>query len=108
MVNSRVFQVDAAVSDEANIRKLVAGHLDAFVLDEKTGVKAFEQMGLDNQMQYDPSQPISRQEVYYAFQNTAAGRLLAERFTSALVQLKREGRYQKITRGVTFVNGCSR
>ena len=59
-------------------------------------------------MQYDPKHPVSRQEVYYAFQNTPEGRQLAEKFSNALAQLKREGRFQSITRGITFARGCAR
>jgi polar amino acid transport system substrate-binding protein len=106
VTDSKAYSVEAAPSDEANIRKLMAGHLDAFVLDEKTGVKAFEALGLAAQMQYDPTLPVSRQDVYYAFQDTAAGKSLAAEFSQALAQMKADGRYQSITRGITMAGGC--
>jgi ABC-type amino acid transport substrate-binding protein len=93
-------------TDYANLRKLIAGRLDAFILDEKTGIRALEANGLTQQVQYDAKRPVFRQEVYYAFQNNAEGKALAERFSVALERLKRDGRYQKITRGITFANGC--
>lgn len=105
---STQFVVEAANSDESNLKKLVAGHIDAFILDEKTGIHALEQYGLSSKVQYDPKHPVSRQEVYYAFQNTPEGRQLAEKFSNALAVLKREGRFQSITRGITFARGCAR
>lgn len=101
------FVIDEALSDEANIRKLMAGRIDAFVLDEKTGLKAFEALELTAQMQYDPSKPVSRQEVYVAFRDTPGGRVLAKQFSDGLRKLKSSGRYQAITKGITFAAGCS-
>lgn len=98
--------IEAATSDETNIRKLIAGHLDAFVLDEKTGVQAFQDLGLSAEMQYAPKQPVSRQDVYYAFQNTPDGRALATKFSQALASMKASGRYREITRGITIGRGC--
>jgi len=103
---SSLYTVEPANTDDANLRKLIAGRLDAFILDEKTGIRALQKDGLTQQVQYDPKHPVSRQEVYYAFQNNAEGKALAEQFSTALEKLKRDGRYQKITRGITFANGC--
>ena len=106
VTENKAMNIEIAASDETNIRKLIAGHLDAFVLDEKTGVKAFEILGLTGQMQYAPKEPVSRQDVYYAFQNTPDGQALAARFSQALSQMKASGRYREITRGVTIGRGC--
>jgi len=106
VTDNKEMVIETATSDETNIRKLIAGHLDAFVLDEKTGVKAFEELGLAAQMQYAPKEPVSRQDVYYAFQNTPDGKALAAKFSHALAQMKASGRYQQITRGITIGKGC--
>lgn len=99
--------LEVAVSDELNIRKLVAGRIDAFVLDEKTGIKAAKALGLSDAIQYDSLAPVSRQDVYVAFQPNERGRELAGRTSEALRQLKASGRYQAITHGITFARGCS-
>nr|WP_315226152.1 transporter substrate-binding domain-containing protein [uncultured Albidiferax sp.] len=108
VTDNTAYTVELANTDEANIQKLVAGYLDAFVLDEKTGLKAFEKLGMVAQMQYAPKVPVSRQEVYYAFQNTAEGKALADKFSQALKKMKQSGQFQKITQGITFANGCAK
>ncbi|BDT68641.1 hypothetical protein os1_28260 [Comamonadaceae bacterium OS-1] len=108
VTDNSAFAVETANTDEANIQKLVAGYLDAFVLDEKTGLKAFEKLGLAAQMQYAPKVPVSRQDVYYAFQNTAEGKELADKFSQALKKMKQSGQFQKITQGITFAHGCAK
>ncbi|MDB5896309.1 MAG: amino acid transporter substrate-binding protein family [Rhodoferax sp.] len=100
------FTLEPAASDHVNIEKLLAGRLDAFVLDEKTGLKAFAQLGASQQMQYQSGMPVSRQEVYYAFQSTPDGQRLADAFSGALREMKADGRYKAITHGITFINGC--
>lgn len=107
VTGSKQFVIEEALSDEVNIRKLMAGRIDAFVLDEKTGVKAFEALDLKAQMQYDPRSPVSRQEVYVAFRDSAQGRVMAQQFSDGLRKLKLSGRYLAITQGVTFASGCS-
>lgn len=101
------YTLEVAVSDELNIRKLAAGRIDAFVLDEKTGIKAAKALGLSDAIQYDSLAPVSRQDVYVAFQPNERGRELAGRASEALRQLKVNGRYQAITHGITFARGCS-
>lgn len=106
VVAAKNFTLEVAVSDELNLRKLAAGRIDAFVLDEKTGIKAAQALGLGDAVQYDGMAPVSRQEVYVAFAPTERGRELAARTSDALRQLKANGRYQAITHGITFMRGC--
>lgn len=99
---------ESAKSDEVNIEKLIAGRVNAFILDEKTGIKAFEAKGLLPVMQYDANQSVSRLDVYVAFHAQPAGQALADRFSQALAAMKSDGTYQRITRGVTIGGGCAR
>ena len=107
VTSSDLFEIEEGRTDEINLQKLIAGRVDAFVLDEKTGIEAIRRMGIADLVQYDPSVPVSRQEVYIAFRDTERGRALAVEFSNALAQLKHSGRYAQITRGITFEAGCA-
>lgn len=96
-----------AASDELNIRKLVAGRIDAFVLDEKAGIKAAKALGRSDAIQHDRLAPVSRQDVYVASPPNDRGHELAGRMSEALRQLKASGRYQAITQSITIAQGCS-
>ncbi len=87
---------DKAPSDEINTKKLIAGRIDAFVVEERTGTQAFLNTGLQEMVQYDKAAPISEQEVYYAFQDTEKGRQLAHLITQALREMKEDGTFAEI------------
>lgn len=88
--------IDEADSDEANAEKLSRNWIDAFLVDEASGLKAFENTNTLNQVHYDVNSPVSSFDVYYAFQPTAKGKHLAERFDTVLRQMKKDGSYQAI------------
>jgi polar amino acid transport system substrate-binding protein len=88
--------IDQADSDEANAQKLVRGWIDAFLVEELSGLKAFENTRTLNQVHYDVNSPVSSFDVYYAFQPSPKGKLIAERFDKILRQMKEDGSYQAI------------
>ncbi len=85
-----------ANGDNLNVRKLFAKRIDAFVVEEKSGLKAFENSGNLNLMQYDPTSPVSKQEVFYAFQDNVKGKRLNQLISKALLAMKNDGTFGEI------------
>ncbi len=85
-----------APGDENNIKKLLSGRIDAFVVELIAGLQASINVGVVDQIQYDSTSPIAQQNVYYAFQNTEAGKHLEAIVSSTLVGMKNDGTYAKI------------
>ncbi|MCP5206202.1 MAG: transporter substrate-binding domain-containing protein [Hahellaceae bacterium] len=88
--------IDQADSDESNAQKLARGWIDAFLVEEWSGLKAFENTSTLNQVHYDVNSPISSFDVYYAFQPSLRGKRIAETFDRVLRQMKEDGSYQVI------------
>lgn len=84
-----------ANDDVSNMRKLALGRIDAFVVEEKSGLKALDQSGEKN-IEYNKDTQLSEQDVYYAFQKTAEGDDLAKKFSKALEDMKKDGTFGKI------------
>jgi polar amino acid transport system substrate-binding protein len=89
--------LDYADSDVVNMRKLSKGRLDAFVVEEKSGLKALKESGVTNVV-YNPEKPLSARRTFFAFQDTAEGRALAGKFTQALAEMKKDGSFEQIMR----------
>jgi polar amino acid transport system substrate-binding protein len=87
--------LDYADSDVVNMRKLAKGRLDAFIVEEQSGVKALGESGVTNVV-YDPQQPLSSITIFFAFQNTEEGHMLAEKFSKALEEMKADGTFETI------------
>jgi len=83
-------------SDGQNVKMLLAGRVDAFVVEEKSGLEAFSNNGSRKQISYNPAQPLSEQDVFFAFQKNIRGKMLADRISAALVVLKANGTFARI------------
>ncbi len=86
---------DYANDDVTNVKKLSAKRFDVFVVEEKSGLKAIEQSG-EKDIIYNKSTPLSKQRVYFAFQNTPEGQSLAKKFSEALDSMKKDGTFAAI------------
>ncbi len=96
LTTHKEIQIQFANSDNINVRKLLAKRIDAFVVEEKSGLKAFENLGNLNQMQYDPAFPIFKQDVFYAFQDSVKGKRLNQLISKALSAMKKDGTFSEI------------
>ena len=96
LTENKAISFDFANTDELGVHKLIIWRVDAFVVEEKSGLKAFEKKGLLEEMQYDPKQPLSKQDVYFATANTPRGKQLTNLISSVLKEMKRDGSFARI------------
>jgi polar amino acid transport system substrate-binding protein len=96
LTENPLIRIESAQSDELSAKMLEAGRTQAFVVEEKSGLKAFENTGLKDKIQYDPSRPLSQQDVYYAFQKDEKGENLDRIFSKTLAEMKQDGTFAKI------------
>lgn len=95
ILDNKKIHFEYADDDVTNMKKLSRGELDAFIAEERSGIKALQVSGAKN-IQYKNSQPISREAVFYAFQDSEEGRSLAQRFSKTIAKLKSEGLFDQI------------
>ena len=96
LTENSLIKFDTTGSDILNALKLVNNRIDAFVVEEKAGLKAFQMKGLIDKVQYDPTAPISEMRDYYVFQNSEKGKRLAEIISRILNEMKSDGTYNQI------------
>jgi polar amino acid transport system substrate-binding protein len=94
MSNKKII-FDPADDDVTNMKKLAAGRIDAFVVEEKSGLEALKKSG-ETTITYDSGKPLSKQAVYYAFKKSADGQKAADGFSKALEEMKKDGTFGKI------------
>ena len=95
IIFNNALKFEMALNDVINIKKLTSGRIDVFICEEKSGIGAIKQAETD-QVDYDPKSPISKQDVYFAFQNTDKGKELEKKFSAALKKLKEDGTFAAI------------
>jgi polar amino acid transport system substrate-binding protein len=84
-----------ARGDVNNIMKLSLGRIDAFVVEEFSGIKAVQISGAEN-IAYNRDAPLYSRKVYFSFQPSESGRILQKRFSDAIKEIKKDGTLKKI------------
>lgn len=95
LVYNKKIKFEFAPDDILNMRKLGQGAIEAFVAEEKSGLKALQLSGASG-IEYDKEKPFSKQVVFYAFQNTTEGQQLADLFSKTIDSMKKDGTLNKI------------
>ncbi|MDG0816617.1 transporter substrate-binding domain-containing protein [Bdellovibrio sp. PAP01] len=95
LMDNKKIRFEFAEDDIANMRKLGQGLIEAFVVEERSGLKALELSGVRD-VGYQAGKPLSVQEVYYAFQDSEEGRKYADIFSKTLTKMKNDGHFEKI------------
>lgn len=95
LINNKKIQFEMASDDVINMKKLGAGQLDAFVVEERSGLKALQLSGQKN-IEFDPQTPLSEQVVYFAFQDNEEGKKLADIFTNTIENMKKDGSLDRV------------
>lgn len=72
-VSAEGVHYESASSDEINFKKLEMKRIDAFLVEEVTGLQALKNIGAKNII-YDKDKPISSLPVYFAVQDSAEGK----------------------------------
>ncbi len=82
-------------NDITGMKMLSLGRLDAFIAEEKSGLKAIKSAEITN-IQYDPENSVENNSAYFIFQQNSEGELLSRRFSEIIIKLKQEDIYKKI------------
>ncbi len=96
LIDNNLITIEQANSDGINMKKLMKGRINAFVVEEQSGLNSLKNTGLKDEIQYNPNAPISRQDVYYAFQNNEKGKKLSQKISKVLGEMKKDGTFMKI------------
>ncbi|MCK5074551.1 MAG: transporter substrate-binding domain-containing protein [Bacteriovoracaceae bacterium] len=96
LINNPLINFKKAETDIHNVRKLFKKRIDAFICEENSGLTAFIDTGMINKVQYDPDNPLSKLDVFYAFQNDEKGKKLAKIVSKALKEMDDDGSLKKL------------
>lgn len=95
LLNNKKIEFDSgAKTGIDNTRKLQSGRFDAIVMEENSALKAIKEVGVD--IQYDHSSSISVEDVFVGFHQNERGRMLEEKFSKGIRELKEDGTFTSI------------
>jgi polar amino acid transport system substrate-binding protein len=95
IITNKSLNIESANNDVINMKKLSAGRIDVFIVEEKSGLKALDLSGVVN-IVYPKGKPLSKQKVYYAFHPDSKGKQFAAKISEALLNMKKDGTFGNI------------
>lgn len=95
LIANKKIKFEYAADDIQNMRKLGQGQIDAFVVEERSGLRAL-QLSVERGIDFDKTQLLSEQNVYYAFHDNDEGRKLAEIFSKTIEVMKKDGSLDRV------------
>lgn len=96
LTNNENIQIFYTKDDVTNMKNLALGRIDAFIVEEVSGLKALELCGCADDITYHPAAQIAASEIIFAFQPNAQGRQLAAQFSDAIRAMQEDGTLQQI------------
>ncbi|MCD4674800.1 MAG: transporter substrate-binding domain-containing protein [Desulfobacula sp.] len=95
IIANKSLNLENSKNDVLNMKKLSAGRIDVFIVEEKSGLKALDFSGVSN-IVYPAGKSLSKQKVYYAFQPDSTGKQFASKISKALLSMKKDGTFGAI------------
>lgn len=86
-----------AQTDTNNFRKLAAGRIDVLLVEGDSGLHALRESGVQGII-YDLNSPLSREPVFFIFQDTPKGSQLQNEFNRVIRHLKSTGQLPQLFR----------
>lgn len=90
--------IQLAQSDKTNFLKLEAGRIDIFLVERYSGLKALRESQAQN-IYYNLNTPLSREPVFFVFQNSDQGRYLQKEFNRVLNELRQKNQLSVLLTG---------
>ncbi|NUN06191.1 MAG: transporter substrate-binding domain-containing protein [Bdellovibrio sp.] len=94
---NKKIRFEYAKDDVLNMQKLGKKMIDAFVVEERSGLKALQLSGEKN-IRFDKKVPIFATPVFFAFQGNSEGKVLAATFSKAIEAMREDGSLEKTLR----------
>ncbi|KYG64150.1 hypothetical protein AZI86_14125 [Bdellovibrio bacteriovorus] len=95
ILNNKKIRVEYADDDFINMKKLGDGLIDAFVVEERSGIKALQESGFTN-IEFDKASKLSSKSIHFAFENSAQGAALRDLFDKTLNEMKKDGSLDRL------------
>lgn len=95
LTQNKKIDFEFADDDVSNMNKLASGAIDAFIVEERSGLQALALSGKTN-IHYAKGKPLSKQEVFYAFQDNEDGRGMVEIFNRAIEAMRKDGTFDRL------------